>query len=910
MIATNLPSRVRLARLAGAILLLVLVSTLAARAEPLRGVALVIGNSDYVDIAPLANPANDARAMEALLAALGFETTLALDRDARRLSRDLRDFGEDADGADVAVLFYAGHGIEAGGENFLVPVDAGPAALDAAGERLVPLSAIVAELQTTVPVTILMLDACRDNPFPRGATLRLTADAAPAPVSANGLGETRGVARMSRPARALEDFGTVIAFAAAPGQAALDGPQGGNSPYTTALLRHFDTMAGTEFGIVMRMVAEEVYLKTSGRQRPWVNENLRRRLYLGATPAPAEGPEGTILSERRRLLLTIAELPDIDRLQVERVAVSGGVPMDAVFAILGAMGAEAPEDPVALDRLLRTQAANLRDMMAFRAVLTSADPELTRLSNLAALAVSEGALSAAIDLNEQAKARVSALAREVDTAEDAIRARRIEFAAIHAESAATYELVFDHASAAEDYEAAYRQVERWDDALAWDYLRRTVIATYRHGEYRRDRAALERVLARSDEIVLVAARTGSRMARAEAHLQIGNSQYMLARQRASAALYEEAAIRFQEAIALFEEEGDRHGLARAKNNLANVLSALGGFEGGSERIEEAVSILAELVAETPDDAAPADWMAARLNLASALATLGERSGDTSLMRRAMALLVETGQRHGAEVEPLLWGMNQSILVGAMRFVAERDGDLEMLEQAVATGERLLEHWTEDRFPLLGASVRNDLANVHQVLGQRTANEAHATAAIALYDEALAVWTRETVPGDWAMATSNRANTLKLLSRLREDVALLAQAIAAYRDVMEVWTRADMPLQWGTAQNNLGDALASLGTLRMDADLLVEAVAAFDAALEEWTLERVPYDWATATDNRGGAKVTLGAFMLDAAEIRDGIADIETAWSFSRDSGVDMWDDYYEHRLARARELLEMIETIE
>lgn len=92
-------------------------------ARPLRGVALVIGNSAYEHLSALPNPANDARAVENLLNDLGFETELSSDRDGRRLARDLRDFIEDAEGADVAVVYYAGHGIEAGGENFLVPVE-------------------------------------------------------------------------------------------------------------------------------------------------------------------------------------------------------------------------------------------------------------------------------------------------------------------------------------------------------------------------------------------------------------------------------------------------------------------------------------------------------------------------------------------------------------------------------------------------------------------------------------------------------------------------------------------------------------------------------------------------------------------------------------------------------------------
>ena len=141
--------------------------SVAEEGKPLKGVALIIGNGDYEHLPALANPANDARAIEELFDALGFDTSVVADRDARQLKRDLEGFAEDAEGADVALLYYSGHGIEAGGENYLVPVDADMTALDAAAERLVPLSAFIDKLKATVPVTIVLLDACRNNPFPQ-----------------------------------------------------------------------------------------------------------------------------------------------------------------------------------------------------------------------------------------------------------------------------------------------------------------------------------------------------------------------------------------------------------------------------------------------------------------------------------------------------------------------------------------------------------------------------------------------------------------------------------------------------------------------------------------------------------------------------------------------------------------------
>ncbi|MEO5758479.1 MAG: caspase family protein, partial [Mesorhizobium sp.] len=139
--------------------------------KELKGVALIIGQSDYKHVGKLPNPENDARAIEEMFDKLGFQTDVATNRDARKLKRDLESFVDDAEGADVAIIYYSGHGIEAGGENFLVPVDADISALDDAGEKLVPLSSILTELKAKVPVTIVLLDACRNDPFPPGTLL-------------------------------------------------------------------------------------------------------------------------------------------------------------------------------------------------------------------------------------------------------------------------------------------------------------------------------------------------------------------------------------------------------------------------------------------------------------------------------------------------------------------------------------------------------------------------------------------------------------------------------------------------------------------------------------------------------------------------------------------------------------------
>ena len=205
----------------------------------LQGIALVIGQSAYEHVPALPNPANDAREMVKLLTDLGFDANSVTDRDTRRLARDLERFVEDAAEADVALIYYSGHGVEAGGENWLLPVDADMGSLDNASEKLVLLSAVIDALKRSVPVTIVLLDACRTNPFPPGTLVKATPDDAGAPAGASGLTAVRGAAPLSQlwPA-AADSLGVVIGFAAEPGLPALDGTPGGTSPYASALLRH------------------------------------------------------------------------------------------------------------------------------------------------------------------------------------------------------------------------------------------------------------------------------------------------------------------------------------------------------------------------------------------------------------------------------------------------------------------------------------------------------------------------------------------------------------------------------------------------------------------------------------------------------------------------------------------------
>jgi uncharacterized caspase-like protein len=449
-------------------------------AKPLRGVALVIGQSKYQHLTPLANPANDAEAVAKLFTNLGFAVTRTSDQNARKLRRDLENFAADATDpqADVAVVYYSGHGIEAGGENWLVPVDADAAALEDATKTLVPLSDLLDELKASVPLTLIFLDACRTNPFPPGVLLKK--DGAALPVSAGGLSLAKGAVPADAGA-ATQGLGTVIGFAAEPGQVALDGPPDGNSPYAAALLRHLSASTGSEFGTVMRLVTQEVYLKTQGRQRPWVNETLTRLLFFGGRAEDPTTDQGRLDEGRRALLLTIDGLDEGLRKTVEQLAKDNGLPLDPLYGMLKALQVDTSKGPEEIDKQLRAGVEEVKKLKAQRDTITQTDPEIVKYTELADRAESEGAIPLAREYRAKAKAKAKEVSKSLKAEEQDIKARHLEVAATFAKEAETAILAFDFKMAAEDYGLAFAEVEKQDVRLARQYKWHAADAQFRHG---------------------------------------------------------------------------------------------------------------------------------------------------------------------------------------------------------------------------------------------------------------------------------------------------------------------------------------------------------------------------------------------------------------------------------------------
>ena len=229
-----------------------------------KRVALVIGNSKYQHTTVLPNPVNDAKLMETALRDAGFEVTLVLDADKDTMGRALLEFGRTLrKGVDASMFYYAGHGVQVGGENYLVPTNATLESEDEVDLQTLPVNSFLRTMESAKsPVNIVVLDACRNNPFSRAFR-----------------GTSGGLAPVNAPR------GSYIAYATAPGAVAADG-EGGNSPYTIALASILST-PGLKLEDVFKKTREKVLASTNEKQVPWETSSITGDFYFKNGAAPS-----------------------------------------------------------------------------------------------------------------------------------------------------------------------------------------------------------------------------------------------------------------------------------------------------------------------------------------------------------------------------------------------------------------------------------------------------------------------------------------------------------------------------------------------------------------------------------------------------------------------------------------------
>ena len=277
-----------------------------------RRVALVIGNAAYVHVGHLANPINDATAMAKLFTEAGFATVEAkTDLGIIAFNRALADFEVSARGADVAIVYYSGHGIEYAGRNYLIPVDAAMEREVDVKYEAVPLEHVLETVEGATRLKLVILDACRTDPFKATSSKKAV---------------NRGLAPPETP-----EVNELVAYSARAGTAAADGDPGGDSPYTAALLKRLTT-PGLDVELALRRVRDDVLSSTHREQEPFYYGSMggdelplvAKKAEVEAAPRPVETPKPLAPVEEQ--VAHLEPTPDPAIAECDRLAAS---PSDA-----------------------------------------------------------------------------------------------------------------------------------------------------------------------------------------------------------------------------------------------------------------------------------------------------------------------------------------------------------------------------------------------------------------------------------------------------------------------------------------------------------------------------------------------------------------------------------------------------
>ena len=280
-------------RLGLAALSALLLAIFAGPAAAEKRIALVVGNSAYQNITRLDNPKNDATLMADTLSGLGFALIggrAQLDLDKQSLDTAVQNFGRQIQGADVALFYYAGHGVQVSGSNYLVPVGANPTREADVDFQMVDVNLVLRQMQGSgTRLNMVILDACRNNPF-----------------GARGLrASDGGLAQMRAPE------GTLISYATQPGSVAQDGSDG-HSPYTRALAATI-RLAGLDIFQTFNQVGLAVKRQTGGSQQPWVSSSPIDGTFYFVAPLAAASPQVAVAPPR----LSDTLRPDPDRVPIK-----------------------------------------------------------------------------------------------------------------------------------------------------------------------------------------------------------------------------------------------------------------------------------------------------------------------------------------------------------------------------------------------------------------------------------------------------------------------------------------------------------------------------------------------------------------------------------------------------------------
>ena len=761
-----------------------------------KRVALVIGNSSYRTVAALANPRNDARDIASALQRLGFDTTVGLDADRAQMEKAIEEFAIKVEGADVAVFYYAGHGMQYRGVNYLLPTDVD--LQNAAGlRRLTKLNDVVADVKKAKALRILVLDACRDNPLADILEQQSSGQSVVATRSVGLAKLTRTVQQTETPTAETTRGGDIVIYAAEAGRTASDGT-GRNSPFTSALLRNIETEGQEVVGLIRR-VAVSVQQETGGAQRPELLLSVPFEFFFkpGAATAPP-----TV-----QIILPKAKPHEVGAIEAQIQSIVDAAPVETkeqvrreVMALLSDIAARSnlqldqidTELPQAYARLIRMR----QEIAQFRNLMEN-EPEIAPFVEIAAAAVSSGRrpdLAAADEALARAQARYDETVR-VRT--DALARSRSNRAALLEQRGHIAETESRANEAAEFYLSAARDTPEIEPAAAGRRFAMAGAALFVHGSnfFANDklRAAIqvlesqalkrfeqaaaesgdpEKILAASAALVL--AQIGDAQTRLGGRLPGIEGVQMMIDARAS---YAAALKRVQvaEFPGLAMDVLDRR--AQRDVEFGRRIAK----DRGRGHFSEAVKTTRLILSIQTGKPAYADQLGrTRNNLANALKELSKRTegseGDAqideaiALFEQSLDALTKQNDRGNA----LIARLNLAHALGLRAERREGMSGIADIERAQGLFTSIAAELQRNANPRLLAVLQRHQAELLRLEGERQADRVQGfqdlKTAFETYQKVLPVTSKETAPNDWAMLCAEMAYTLVAALPLMEDGA--------------------------------------------------------------------------------------------------------------------------------------------
>lgn len=763
-----------------------------------RRVALVMGADAYRSLRPLDNAVNDALAIRDALEALGFEVTLETDRTLRRMRGALKDFREDAAGADVALLFFAGHGMEVAGHNRLLPVDADPASLEALERSTLPLEEARAALASVSKVALVVLDACRNDPFAADPKAGRGAMAIGADIDS---AVRPGLGRVGRAENVL------FAFAAAPGETASDGDDG-NSPFTAALARYLAT-DGLEIRSVLTLVQQEVYDRTRGRQLPYVESGLPRLFFAS--------PDGATLPERERLLLAMADVTPELRLQVEAVAASNDMPLAPLYGALLESGGGAGGSEETAARLQSAADAFVAVREQLRK-LGAADPEVARLRGEAERQLALGAFDAA-------RARLAEAAGLDSRSRQALKAnfveRTLSEAATRLISGGAARAALRYRLAIGDYEQALALYDEVGDAaLAPEHADRRLAALETLGLLHETAGDVTAARDAYESLRHWAARRAQddpdpsiRRDLAKANARLGDTLVALGDLDAALDAYGEARDLLAQLTALPAGAPWLRDLATVEDGIGNARLSRGELQAALDAYGESLRINLQRVKEAPDDPDRLrDLTVSYDELGDVLRVMGDLAAARQAFEASLAirerLLADDPEGHAAQRNV---SVSRDKIGDVLRDMGEAEDALASYRRALVIVQAMADRDPDNTQLVRDIGVGgNKIGNVLRDMDDLDGAESAFGGSLAVMRTLAA---RDPANTQWQRDLSVTLEKLADIARLQGETAA---ALAGYEESLPI-TRRLAARDPGNAewQRDLSITLAEIGNLRLD-----------------------------------------------------------------------------------------------